>query len=229
MWYSGSAAPVGAPGPRSSALLGPVMNDFAVSDIIVLTVLGGFFLRSFFRGALKELFSFLALAGGFFAATRYGGAAGDVLGRWTGEANWLGYAGGGVLFVGVGLAVGLLGGLVSRLARAASLGPADRFGGGLIGLTKGVLIVSVAVAAIDAYAPGLILEEGGGGRVIPHIRRVGGYLRTVSAGGVGERLEQAGESLGKAAGALGEKVGSGLSAADSRKIEDLIRRGGGSR
>ncbi|MEE9274816.1 MAG: CvpA family protein, partial [bacterium] len=218
MWYSGIIAPSGAPGPRSSALLGPAMNDFAVSDIIALTVLGGFFLRSFFRGALKELFSFLALAGGFFAAARYGSAAGEALGRWTGESDWLGYAGGGAVFVAVWLAVGLFGGLVSRLARAASLGPADRFGGGLIGLAKGVLIVSVAVAAIDAYAPGLILEDGGGGRVIPHIRWVGGYIRTVSTGEVGERLEQARERIGAAAGALGGKVGSGPSAADSRKI-----------
>ena len=65
-----------------SPVLDP-MNDIPVADGAVLIILAVFFLRSFFRGALREIFSLLSIAAGYVAAVFFGPAFESSLHIWT--------------------------------------------------------------------------------------------------------------------------------------------------
>jgi uncharacterized membrane protein required for colicin V production len=168
------------------------LSNFPVADGIVLIILTGFFLRSFFNGALKEIFSVVSLLAGFLAAANFGPLAQTWVVSWAGDTKWLAYAGYISLFIGVWFAVRMLGRLASNLAKHSLLGPWDRFGGGVIGVVKGVFIIATVVVSMDEFAPTIAPTAHEDERVMPYIRDVGGYIRNAATW---ERMEKIKEAV----------------------------------
>lgn len=117
-------------------------------DIVVLLILGFAVIRGLMRGMVDTLFSLAAWIVAFLA-----GKWGALL-----VAPWLPlgadnpgiryFAGFAVVFLGVLVAVLLLGHALGALVKAAGLGTADTVLGGVLGLAKGlVILVGLALAA----------------------------------------------------------------------------------
>lgn len=184
------------------------MTDFLIADGVVLLVLAAFFLRSFFHGALKEIFSLVSLGTGYLAAGKYGGLAQSWVEGWTGESRWFSYAGYVGLFIAVWFLIGLAGKLISSLVQNSALGGWDRVGGGLIGLVKGGLIVSSVVVLLDLYIPAIPLPSNEESRVMPYVRQVGTYVREAATWDIKGKVEEIKNAVG---------AGEGSSEKNSRK------------
>jgi membrane protein required for colicin V production len=121
--------------------------DYAVIAIILLSVL-----ISVIRGLVREVLALIAWAVGFIAASVF---AADIAGLLAPEvpderlrllAAFVG------VFLAVLLAMSLLAMLVSKLVKGAGLGLEDRMLGGVFGLARGALIVTVLVLAAGLTA-----------------------------------------------------------------------------
>ncbi len=122
-------------------------------DIVAASIVGVALLRGLWNGLIREVFSLGALAG---AVVVVRGATAPASG-WLRETwdpaladSTLQIATGGLIGLGVILAVAFTGRLVRRGARYAGLGWADRLGGGLLGGAEGVLVVAVALVVAIA-------------------------------------------------------------------------------
>lgn len=112
-------------------------------DIIFLGLLLIFFLLSYMRGAIKEMFTLLGLAGGFLAAGRFSDDLAKSLASFMPDhqtALLVSF----LLIMLLCYFLGIFLGGMSDLFRRDALGPFNRMLGGLIGLTKG-LILSLVV------------------------------------------------------------------------------------
>ncbi len=184
------------------------MTDFPIVDGMVLVIIAAFFLRSFFHGTLKEIFSLVSLGTGYLAAGKYGGLAQSWVEGWMGESRWISYAGYIGLFIAVWFLIGLAGKMVSSFVQKSVRGAWDRIGGGLIGLVKGTLIVSSVVVLLDLYIPSIAPPSDEDSRVMPYVRQVGTYVRKAATWDLKGKVEE----IKKAVGA-----GEGSSGGESRK------------
>ena len=166
------------------------MPSVNVPDFVILLIVAGFFLRSFFRGAVKELFSLLALFTGYVAAVRYGWMIAEKAVFWTGDGIWVRHGGYAAVFIVVWLGVNLIGTLASRLVRSSAVGLSDRIGGGILGGVKGVLLISAGLLIVQTHFSDTILDAGKGERVMPWIRRVSVYLRYMSPAELNARIKE---------------------------------------
>lgn len=156
------------------------MSNFPITDGVVLLILVVFFLRSFFRGALKEVSSLLSIFIGYVSAIYFGPVFEDSLRLWV-SSSWSSRS---AAFTGVFVVVWLLASLAGRLVLhftgASPAGYLNRISGGVIGLGKGVLFLSVAYVAILSVAPSLMPRPRANERVMPIIRHTGEYIRQAS-------------------------------------------------
>jgi membrane protein required for colicin V production len=121
---------------------------------IVICVIGGFCLvRGIFRGSIKEITSIVGVFVGFYAAYTYY----PLLARWLSEfiydqsyRNIISFL---LAFVFVFLAVGFVGAILKHLLKGASLGWTDRVSGGVLGVVKATLIVSVLLIPTTTFLP----------------------------------------------------------------------------
>ena len=185
-----------------------LMTDFPIVDGAVLVIIAAFFLRSFFRGALEEIFSLVSVVTGYLAAGKYGEFVQAWMVGWTGESRWIKYTGYIGLFFAVWFLISLAGKMVSSFVRNSILGSWDRVGGGFIGLVKGAFIVSAAVVMLDAYLPSIAPPKGENSRVMPYVRQIGTYLRKAATwdlkGKVGEIKKTMGGGEASSGGADGK-------------------------
>lgn len=166
------------------------MNDFAFVDGVVLVIIAVFFLRSFFNGALEEIFSLLSLGIAFLVSGKYGGLAQAWVEGWTGELRWISYAGHIGLFLAVWISVNLVGKLVSSLAQNSALGPWNRMGGGAIGVVKGAIIISSVVVLLDIYAPpSFAPPKDENSLLMPYVREIGAVIKNAAAWDVQSKME----------------------------------------
>jgi len=120
-------------------------------DFVLASVIGYCLVRGIFRGLIKEVSSIIGVLGGFYAAYSYYPLMARALSRWisnTGYANIIGCL---ILFVGVYLAISLLGVLIKYLMNIVFLGWTDRICGLVFGTLKGLLIVSVVVVMLTTF------------------------------------------------------------------------------
>jgi membrane protein required for colicin V production len=110
-------------------------------DYVILLIIGLSLLLSFWRGAVRELFSLIGWLLAYFAATHFA----DDLMPWLPAAipseslrMLTAYV---AVFAGVVLLVAVLGITLSGLLKLVGLGIFDRFGGAVIGVLRGLLIV----------------------------------------------------------------------------------------
>ena len=129
------------------------VSQIGVVDLILGVVLLLFTLHGFWYGFLRELFSLLALVGGWYVAARYHLAVSRILG--VEDA-------GGVLsrvlvFVGlfllVVLVVRLIGKALNKVISETPLNWIDRFAGGACGLLVGTVFLGVLLLLVTTYIP----------------------------------------------------------------------------
>ena len=121
--------------------------DYAVLAIVALSIL-----ISVIRGLLREVLALLAWAIGFIAASLLAADAAAFLAPQVPDERvrlLVAFAG---VFLAVLLAMSLLAMLLSKLAKGAGFGLEDRLLGGVFGLARGVLIVTVLVLAAGLTA-----------------------------------------------------------------------------
>ena len=145
------------------------MNPF---DIVIVAVTAFCLIRGLFRGLIREASSIIGVLGGFYGAYTYYPEVAALLARWLGKLSYLNILSFLTLFCTILIAVGLIGALIRYLLNITFLGWIDRLFGGLFGMVKGGMIVSVLLIALTAFLP-----EGA-----PLIResRLSGYVAELS-------------------------------------------------
>lgn len=124
------------------------MNLF---DILVSIIFVFCLIRGIFRGLVKEVSSIIGVMAGYFAAYSYYPYIAKFLSQWISVVAYSKIIGFLVVFIGVFLLISILGVIIKYLMSIAFLGWADRVSGGVFGLIKGLLIVSVLFIVFTTF------------------------------------------------------------------------------
>jgi membrane protein required for colicin V production len=122
-------------------------------DIIFLVLIGVSIIYSLIRGLVREIFSFLSIILGFFAASYGSAAMANWLHRWIENETFAQILGFALLFILVAFAISLLGKVLSRLAKKMDLNWADRMGGAAFGFLKAILLIAIILLVLTAFLP----------------------------------------------------------------------------
>ncbi len=117
------------------------MNVF---DIVIAALLLFGFVKGLFKGLFVEVASLIALIGGVYGAIHFSYFAADVLKEqvsW--EERYISLTAFAITFIAIVVGVSLLGKLLTKLADFAALGLLNKALGGVFGLLKIGLILSV--------------------------------------------------------------------------------------
>lgn len=122
-------------------------------DMVIVVIAGYCLIRGLFRGLVKELSSIVGVLGGFYAAYTYYPLLFEPLSQWITSKTYINLLAFLIIFVGVFVAISLLGVLIKLLMDVAYLGWLDRAGGAGFGAIKAILITSVLVLALTTFLP----------------------------------------------------------------------------
>lgn len=125
------------------------MNLF---DYVLIAIVGLSMVLSLWRGFVREIISLIGLVAAFLVASRTSSIAGDFLGEWIPNntvADILGFV---VVFTGIILVVGLIGGMIRKLVDRADLTATDRTLGIFFGLARGMLLIGLFFLIYSAYS-----------------------------------------------------------------------------
>ena len=126
------------------------MNPF---DILIIVILGYSLVRGLFRGLVKEVSSLIGVLGGFYAAYTYYKVLAGLLAGLIHDTSYLYILSFLIIFSGVLIIVGVLGVIIKYVLNISFLGWADRIGGIVFGVLKGILIVSILFITLTAFLP----------------------------------------------------------------------------
>jgi len=126
------------------------MNPF---DILIIVILGYSLVRGLFRGLVKEASSLIGVLGGFYAAYTYYKVLAGLLAGLIHDTSYLNILSFLIIFSGVLIIVGVLGVIIKYVLNISFLGWADRIGGVVFGVLKGILIVSILFITLTAFLP----------------------------------------------------------------------------
>lgn len=117
------------------------MNVF---DIVIAALLIFGFVKGLFKGLFVEVASLIALIGGVYGAIHFSFFAADLLEERVGwDEQYISLTAFAITFIAIVVGVSLLGKLLTKLADFAALGLLNKALGGLFGLLKFGLILSV--------------------------------------------------------------------------------------
>lgn len=130
-------------------------------DLVVIAIIGISTLYSTFRGAVKEIFSILALVLGIIGALYVHGPVGDFLATVIGNPTFSKIAAFVAVFLGVIILVVWIGKALRGFLYSLWLGWLDKLIGAGIGFIKGFLIVAVILILVTTYVPesGKVLDD----------------------------------------------------------------------
>ena len=156
------------------------MQDFAIFDLIILSITLILGLKGLFRGLIKEVFGIIGIIGAIFVASRISKEIGDLIARilvLENEATikLIGFV---VALVAVWLVVYSAGVIVRKIFAASGLGIVDRIFGFVFGAAKIFLIFSViayALYQVQSFKK-VIDEKFADSIVMPHLISVGSYI-----------------------------------------------------
>jgi len=120
------------------------MNTF---DIVIASLLLFGFVRGLFKGLFVEIASLVALIGGVYGAMHFSFYASDFLHQkvdW--DENYISLTAFALTFIGIVVVVSLAGKLLTKIASFAALGILNKILGGIFGLLKIALILSVVLS-----------------------------------------------------------------------------------
>ena len=156
------------------------MQDFAIFDLIIISITLILGLKGLFRGLIKEVFGIIGIIGAIFVASRISKEVGDLLAPvlvLENEATikLIGFIT-AVLFVWI--IVYSAGVIVSKIFSASGLGVVDRIFGFIFGAAKIFLIFSViaySLYQVQSFKK-VIDEKFSNSSVMPHLISVGSYI-----------------------------------------------------
>lgn len=114
--------------------------DYVVIGLVTLSLLLGLW-----RGVVGEVVALAAWGIGIFAAIEHGGAAGQAIFAGVNDPTMRMLAGCVTIFVGVLLAMSLIGMAVRSMVKALGLTMSDRLLGAIFGFARGMLMIIVLV------------------------------------------------------------------------------------
>ena len=129
---------------------GRVMNTL---DVIFLVLIGVSIVYSLIRGLVREIFSFLSIILGFFAASQGFEFLAKWLNRWIDQETFAQILGFALLFILVAFSISLLGKVLANLVKKIDLGWADRLGGAAFGFLKAILLIAIILLVLTAFLP----------------------------------------------------------------------------
>ncbi|MDD3009093.1 MAG: CvpA family protein [Arcobacter sp.] len=156
------------------------MQDFAIFDLIIISITLILGLKGLFRGLIKEVFGIIGIIGAIFVASRISTETGELLAPVLVLENQatiklIGFV---VALVGVWLVVYSAGLVVSKIFSASGLGVIDRIFGFVFGASKIFLIFSViayALYQVNSFKK-VMDEKFATSAVMPHLISVGSYI-----------------------------------------------------
>ena len=156
------------------------MQDFAIFDLIIISITLILGLKGLFRGLIKEVFGIIGIIGAIFVASRISTKTGELLAPVLVLENQatiklIGFV---VALVGVWLVVYSAGLVVSKIFSASGLGVIDRIFGFVFGASKIFLIFSViayALYQVNSFKK-VMDEKFATSAVMPHLISVGSYI-----------------------------------------------------
>lgn len=156
------------------------MQDFAIFDLIILSITLILGLKGLFRGLIKEVFGIIGIIGAIFVASRISKEIGDLIAPilvLENEATikLIGFV---TALVAVWLVVYSAGVIVSKVFAASGLGIVDRIFGFVFGAAKIFLIFSViayALYQVQSFKK-VIDEKFANSAVMPHLISVGSVI-----------------------------------------------------
>lgn len=174
------------------------MQNFAVFDLIILTITLILGLKGLFRGLIKEVFGIIGIIGAIFVASRISKETGDLLAPILVLENdatikLIGFV---VSLVGVWLVVYSAGIVLSKIFSASGLGVIDRFFGFVFGAAKIFLIFSViayALYQVQSFKK-VIDEKFSNSLVMPHLISVGSYIIKLDTNTISNTIDKAVDS-----------------------------------
>jgi membrane protein required for colicin V production len=120
-------------------------------DIATICVLVVSFIYSLTKGLVRELFSFGSVILAALLAVRFCGLGHSFLGRYLDAPNLNNIIGFITIFVVVTYLGSLSGRIVSKYLKSAGISPTDRFWGGVLGLIKGGILISLTLLLIILF------------------------------------------------------------------------------
>ena len=174
------------------------MQDFAIFDLIILTITLILGLKGLFRGLIKEVFGIIGIIGAIFVASRISKEIGDLIAPilvLENEATikLIGFI---TALVAVWLVVYSAGVIVSKIFSASGLGVVDRIFGFVFGAAKIFLIFSViayALYQVQSFKK-VIDEKFANSIVMPHLISVGSYIIKLDTATITNTIDKAVDS-----------------------------------
>lgn len=121
-----------------------IFGDMNIIDIIIAVALIFAFYKGFTKGLFVEVASLVALVGGVFVAVHFSFFVADILSeRVSWDENYISIASFAITFAGFVVAISMLGKALTKIADFAALGFVNKLFGGVFGLLKSALIMSV--------------------------------------------------------------------------------------
>ncbi|UCD11275.1 MAG: CvpA family protein [Nitrospinaceae bacterium] len=145
-------------------------------DIVVIAILGLCLVYSVFRGLVKEIFSLLAVVGGFLLALHFQDQLGRTLEGVIKDSTLASALGFGIVFVAALVGITLVGKLIRTLLHSApGFSTADRLLGGVVGLIKGMILLLIAFYPLQFF-PDLGKQLTRDSVFEPYIRQASAYV-----------------------------------------------------
>lgn len=131
-------------------------------DIVILVPLAFFAWQGFKNGFIMELFTLAALILGIWASLKFSYVAENFLvDQFNLKTNYLHIISFIVTFIIVVVAVNLLGKVIEKIFHAIAFGGLDKILGGVFGILKGIVFLTILLYVIDSFdmKKGLIADE----------------------------------------------------------------------
>ena len=123
-------------------------------DIIIFCILGLLVINGIRKGFILSLATLVALVLGIWASIHFSGTIGNFLIKtFHASGNWLTILSYGLTFLLVVIGVILIAKLLEKVVKTVGLGIPNRIIGGLFGLVKGILGVTVLLFIIVHFDP----------------------------------------------------------------------------
>lgn len=171
------------------------MQNFAIFDLIIISITLILGLKGLFRGLIKEVFGIIGIIGAIFVASRISKEVGDLLAPilvLENEATikLIGFI---VALVGVWIVVYSAGIIISKIFAASGLGIIDRIFGFVFGAAKIFLIFSVisyALYQVQSFKK-VIDDRFATSAVMPHLISVGSYIIKLDTNSISNSFDNA--------------------------------------
>jgi membrane protein required for colicin V production len=122
-------------------------------DLLILVIFVFCIAMGIFRGLIDELISIITLFLSFYAASNYCSSLVIILSRWFAETVYLKIFGWFIIFLFVFIIFGFIGVKTKYLLKVEFHRWADRILGAGVGMSQGILVVSILLFVLTAFIP----------------------------------------------------------------------------